>query len=180
MTKFTKSCCDVFADLGFERPVDLQGVTVKSLITDEMVEAGTRACRNITFNALTMQQCKDAVRVALAAALSVPCLQEPTLIQHRVHFNEDGCPTGWRSGDGAGAYPDSPILRVEVRKLYAQPIEVREQVVEALRPFSEIAESELIDVADKDEDEFFRHDGSVLTIRDFRRAYAILALLEGR
>lgn len=41
-------------------------------VTDEMVEAGAKACRNITFNALTMDECRDAVRVALLAALSLP------------------------------------------------------------------------------------------------------------
>lgn len=37
-------------------------------VTEAMVEAGAKACRDITFNALTMDECRDAVRVALEAA----------------------------------------------------------------------------------------------------------------
>lgn len=102
----------------------------------------------------------------ITTALSVPCLQEPALIQHRVHFNEDGCPTGWRSGDGAGVYTDSPILRVEVRKLYAQPIEVREQ---AIRECAEIL------------NDYIAASRSHSEALGFQQARdRILALLEGR
>lgn len=38
--------------------------------TEEMVELGAKACRHVTFNALTMDECRDAVRAALTAALT--------------------------------------------------------------------------------------------------------------
>jgi hypothetical protein len=41
-----------------------------SQVTEEMVRAGALACREITFDALTMDECRDAVRLALTAALS--------------------------------------------------------------------------------------------------------------
>jgi hypothetical protein len=41
-----------------------------SQITQDMIEAGAKACRDITFNALTMDECRDAVRAAITAALS--------------------------------------------------------------------------------------------------------------
>jgi hypothetical protein len=38
--------------------------------TAEMIELGSKACRHVTFNALTMDECRDAVRAALIAAFS--------------------------------------------------------------------------------------------------------------
>jgi len=45
--------------------------------------------------------------------------RDPDLVQHRVHFEGEDNSTEWRDGDGSGMYPESPLLRIEVRKLYA-------------------------------------------------------------
>ena len=48
------------------------------------------------------------------------------------------------------------------------------EATEALKPFARIAESESsLAASDADVDEWFRHDGDVLLVGDFRRAAAI-------
>ncbi|WP_333793335.1 hypothetical protein [Hyphomicrobium sp.] len=42
----------------------------RAIPTEEMIELGAKACRHITLNALTMDECRDAVRAALTAALA--------------------------------------------------------------------------------------------------------------
>ncbi len=60
---------------------------------------------------------------------------------------------------------------VHLRATLSSSILEIEKLKEALKPFARIAESESsMDHQDTDTDEWFRHDGDVLLVGDFRRA----------
>lgn len=63
----------------------------------------------------------DAIRSRIKEISESPfeIKRDPDLVQHRVHFEGEDNSTEWRDGDGSGMYPESPLLRIEVRKLYA-------------------------------------------------------------
>lgn len=110
-------------------------VTVKGLITDEMVEAAAKAyleeCSKHGFRNPVTDIEYSALRNALTAALTVPCLQEPV----RYVSSRDGSVI-------TPAHFDSIISKKDhFTPLYAQPIEVREQ---AIRECAEAAYSGIL------------------------------------
>lgn len=77
--------------------------------------------------------------------------------------------------DSGGVYHGGDALHMEAADALASQAAEIERLRESLKPFSLIAETDAcMDSRDADEDEWFRFDGAVLHVGDFRRARAAL------
>lgn len=79
----------------------------------------------------------------------------------------------WWEVEGVASFDneDDALFAVHCVNSHASLVEENKRMREALKPFAQIVEDETMMAAgDDDADEWFRWDGSVLTVGDFRRA----------